>query len=193
MWDKLTRKVIFLYLYNSLFWDNNSAKPLKLIANPKDLQDLVQENSNISKKDSETSHWNSDFKLSTQIKLDKLYEINDLDPDFKKVSKESVIETIELFEKHKLEFESQLLLLLTNWNQTYTIVKAILLTCLTEIKSVETTNEKETTQTVNSQSPHLDSIYNQLVGKYLRLAQDYANSQSVSVIHAVLAKVLKQD
>ena len=157
MWDKPTRKVIFLYLYNLLFWDN-----FDILENPdtKDKTSLIETPENIN--------------INSLVNLPEIDDIVSLDGDFKLVSKDFVLEKLHHFKTNQADFETQLKDSLSNWGQTYTIVKAILFTFILENQSIAP-EAKDTT----------------LIGKYLRLAQEYGNSQSVAVIHAVLAKFLK--
>lgn len=198
MWDKLTRKVTFLYLYNILFWDSTDFNQENIVVQDKPLV------SKVSKKQDKTEitppqHFDntSNLKLNSLTNLEKLTEIYQLDEDFKKVSQGLIIQKLDLFEKNKQEFETQLQSALSSWSQTYSIVKAILFTFLTEVKSITKkdvileVDTNKSTELEPEVSEIENDIHTQLIGKYLRLAQDYGNSQSVSVIHAVLAKILK--
>lgn len=60
--------------------------------------------------------------------------------------------------------------LLVSWEKTHLITKAILLTFLVELD--------ETTDKSN------------LIGSYLRISQDFGGSHVVSIVHAVLSKLL---
>lgn len=163
MWDKSTRKVIFLYLYNLLFWDN-----FDVLENPdaKDKTGLIEKPENFGE----------NININSLVNLPQIDEIFSLDADFKLVSKEFVLQKLHQFKANQINFETQLKDSLSNWSQTYTIVKAILFTFILENESIAP-EAKETT----------------LIGKYLRLSQEYGNSQSVAVIHAVLAKFLKTE
>lgn len=163
MWDKPTRKVIFLYLYNLLFWDN-----FDVLENPdnqpEDKIGLIEKPENLGE----------NINRNSLVNIPKIDEIFNLDADFKLVSREFVLEKLQEFKNKQTDFETQLKESLTSWSQTYTIVKAILFTFILENQSL---------------APEAREI--SFIGKYLRLAQEYGNSQSVSVIHAVLAKFLK--
>lgn len=166
MWDKSTRKVIFLYLYNYLFW--NSLKPVS------------EENNLLISQD--------------------LSKVLELDSDLVKIPQDLITAQLELFKEKQLNFENKLKSSLSNWSQTYLIVKAVLFTFLLESDWVEINDTKPKSDLGSKKlskkvelSPTDDNLEqdldDQLLGRYLRLAQEYANSRSVAVVHAVLAKL----
>jgi transcription termination factor NusB len=169
MWDKLTRKVIFLYIYNILFWDNLDLVAEKVeIATDNNIPGLVESDPN------------------ELINIDDL-KIYSLDSDLKDIPKKFIEDNLGLFKQNQARFETILKPLLSNWGQTYLIVKAILFTFLLELDYLKNPQNKTTKDDEVSCTDTDDN--SQLIGKYLRLSQEYGNSQSVAVIHAVLAKI----
>lgn len=114
------------------------------------------------------------FRQETSIKYDsnqihnfaftksEFYEIKS---SFKKLIQTEFTQNLDIFIRKFKPY-------LKNWNNTYLLVKAILLACLLEKKITGLENEK-------------------LIPKYIRLCQNYGDHKSVSVVHAVLYKLLE--
>lgn len=98
----------------------------------------------------------------------ELPDISDLDFSFA-----SVLEKED-------KFKALLNKYLQDWGRTYDIVKAILLTYLQELAELKESNK-------------IEVLAQDLVGSYVRLAQDYIGGENTSLVHAVASNILEND
>lgn len=77
------------------------------------------------------------------------------------------------------QYELLLKKYLHSWERTYETVKAMLLTFLEELSKLREVEEK--------------SELIELVGKYVRLTQDYIGGENTALVHAVASNIVEND
>ena len=88
------------------------------------------------------------------------------------------VEVIEIFEYYQAHREESLALIrkyMNSWDKTYDLIKACLVCLVVEIKYLQRTDRP---------------VPANLVGKYIRLAQDFAGGDNPGLVHAVGSKIM---
>lgn len=87
---------------------------------------------------------------------------------------EELLAFLDIFHARELSFETELKKYLSQYEKTYTAVRAILFTFLLEKESVMEAQEDP----------------GDIVGKYIRLTQNMVGGENTGLVHAVLSKIV---
>lgn len=98
--------------------------------------------------------------------------------EFDEETGKQAVEYFEKFVTGRDRLESRLSALSQNWSKTPDITKALLLALLLEIES-------------SREDLTIPTVQKRLIGNYLRLAQDYIDGAAVSLVHALVLKLLE--
>ena len=191
MWDKDFRKLIFYLIYQSLFldWEPTLWQNLKL----EEKNDLIEKNKNIiiSINLKTKTDLNPNFKETQVNSLSNLNKEIDLNESLENEEIPKLVPQIFLEDKDYLEVVDQILKdffakkdiywknikkNLKDTKKTYMVVQACLYCYILEKEFIE----KEILQR--------DSV-KYLVGKYIKLSQNFIGDDNVSLVHAVLIKL----
>jgi hypothetical protein len=161
MWEKDFRKLIFYIVYQALFLNWNLEFWQNLDFDEK--LDLIEKNKQII--DSTKSQKNDLILINYLTKPDSSVAVDKILNDF-------------LLKKD--DYWQKICQNLKDTKKTYTAVSTCLYTYLLEKDFIDTQFLTEEIATENKQN---------LIGKYIKLAQDFIGDENVSLVHAILIKL----
>ena len=101
--------------------------------------------------------------------------VSEFSTDQETLRQVEVIEMFEYYQAHRIEFLDLVKKYMNSWNKTYDLIKACLVALVIEIKYLQRTDR---------------AVPANLVGKYIRLAQDFAGGDNPGLVHAVGSKIM---
>lgn len=170
MWDKNFCSLLFIGIYNQLFWLEN--RPLENDAKNDHLKNIkVIDKKEKADKLSLKTNYNYDF-VETVKSLSNSGEF-----EFKIL--ESDLENLEIqfsiWQEKNKDFDILLGKVSNDWDKTLITTKSILAVIYLEFCNLETTKNP--------------IIINKFIAKYLKIAQNYIDNKNVSLVHAITTKI----
>ena len=101
--------------------------------------------------------------------------VSEFSTDQETLRQVEVIEMFEYYQAHRIESLDLVKKYMNSWNKTYDLIKACLVALVIEIKYLQRTDR---------------AVPANLVGKYIRLAQDFAGGDNPGLVHAVGSKIM---
>lgn len=88
--------------------------------------------------------------------------------------------SLEFLKENQTKYESILQKYLSNWNKTYSIVRAIMLCFLQEVSEAQAISKTD-----------LEVV--EIISKYIKLTEEYVGGENTALVHAITSNILEKE